>query len=131
VSPRPSRRRALNWLNGTTPAGLALAALACSAARQPGPRQSMIAGGYRLVLPAQPCFTVGDVIFCRYDADWLVRRPELLGHELRHTEQYALFGPLFLPLYAAASGWSWLTAGDYASRNVFERHAGLAAGGYL
>jgi hypothetical protein len=33
-------------------------------------------------------------------------------------------------LYLAAAGWSWLRTGDFASRNVFERRAGLADGGY-
>ena len=32
--------------------------------------------------------------------------------------------------YAAAAGWSWLRTGDFASRNCFERAAGLADGGY-
>jgi hypothetical protein len=35
-----------------------------------------------------------------------------------------------LPLYAVAAGWSWLRSGDAASRNPFERLAGLADGGY-
>ena len=36
-----------------------------------------------------------------------------------------------LVLYALASAWSWLRTGDPASRNVFERHAGLKEGGYI
>ena len=61
-----------------------------------------------------------------------MRRPELLAHEERHAWQYvACLGLPFLPLYAAAMAWSQLRTGDRASRNVFERHAGLDAGGYL
>jgi hypothetical protein len=32
--------------------------------------------------------------------------------------------------YVAAASWSWLRTGDFASRNAFERRAGLADGGY-
>ena len=37
---------------------------------------------------------------------------------------------MFLPLYLLAMAWSWLVAGDYWSRNTFERRAGLDSGGY-
>jgi hypothetical protein len=35
-----------------------------------------------------------------------------------------------LPLYFAAAAASWALTGDFGSRNVFERRAGLADGGY-
>ena len=35
-----------------------------------------------------------------------------------------------LPLYFIAAGLSWALTGDFGSRNVFERRAGLADGGY-
>jgi hypothetical protein len=35
-----------------------------------------------------------------------------------------------LPLYFLAAGVSWLLTGDFGSRNIFERRAGLAEGGY-
>jgi hypothetical protein len=35
-----------------------------------------------------------------------------------------------LPLYFAAAAVSWVLTGDFGSRNVFERRAGLADGGY-
>jgi hypothetical protein len=35
-----------------------------------------------------------------------------------------------VPLYLAAAGVSWVLTGDFGSRNVFERRAGLADGGY-
>lgn len=57
--------------------------------------------------------------------------PGLLGHEERHSTQYALCcGIPFLPLYFAAAGWSVWRAGNPGTANPFERHAGLAAGGY-
>jgi hypothetical protein len=127
----PAVRSTLTWVNGTT----AFALLLSGAARTPlrrAPGGVLVAAGYRWRVPRQQCFTVGGVIFTRETADWLLDtgRQELLGHETRHIGQYAILGPLFLPAYALASGWSWLTTGGYGSRNFFERHAGLAAGGY-
>ena len=56
--------------------------------------------------------------------------PVLLGHEERHSTQYAwCLGLPFLPLYFLAAGWS-LRTGNPGIANVFERHAGLQAGGY-
>ena len=70
------------------------------------------------VLPS-PCFPDGAGF------------PGLLGHEERHSTQYALCcGIPFLPLYFAAAGWSLWRAGNPGTANPFERHAGLAAGGY-
>jgi hypothetical protein len=124
-------RTVLTWVNGTTPLALLVAAAARTPVRR-APGGVLIAEGYRWRVPRQHCFTLGGVIFSRRTADWLldVRRQRLLGHETRHVGQYAVLGPLFLPAYGLAAGWSWLTTGAYGCRNVFERHAGLAAGGY-
>ena len=35
-----------------------------------------------------------------------------------------------VPLYLAAAAVSWVLTGDFGARNVFERQAGLADGGY-
>jgi len=48
-------------------------------------------------------------------------------HEIRHSDQWAMLGPVFPALYGAECA---RTAGDY-HRNVFERSAGLHDGGYL
>jgi hypothetical protein len=127
----PPVRATLTWVNGTTPLALLLA-LATRTRLRRGPLGVYIADGYPWRMPAAHCFTLGAVIFSRNGADWLldVRRERLLGHETRHVGQYAVLGPLFLPAYWMAAGWSWLTTGAYGCRNVFERHAGLAAGGY-
>ncbi|MCX4469751.1 hypothetical protein OOK41_05460 [Micromonospora sp. NBC_01655] len=119
------------WLNGTTPAGLALAVLARTA-RVRTPDGLVVAGGYRLPVPRQECFTVGSVILTRRPAEWLLHpdRADLLGHETRHARQYALLGPLFWPAYWLACAWSYALTGSYGRGNVFERRAGLAAGGY-
>ena len=49
----------------------------------------------------------------------------------RHATQYAWCGGLVMvPLYLAAAAASWALTGDFGARNVFERRAGLADGGY-
>ena len=55
----------------------------------------------------------------------------LFRHEARHATQFAYCGGvLMIPAYLAAAAWSWAVTGDFGSRNVFERRAGLADGGY-
>ena len=121
----------LNWVNLTSVAGLVVA-LAGRARLTAAPRGMIIAGEYRLPVPTAVCFTMGNLVLCRHPATWLLAdsRTRLLAHEERHVSQYAICGPLFWPLYALASGWSWLICGGYAAHNPFERHAGLTAGGY-
>ncbi|MFP5313691.1 MAG: hypothetical protein ACLGH7_15020 [Actinomycetes bacterium] len=123
-------RRAANLLNGSTLAGLAVA-LAARTRISRGPRGIIIAAGYRWRLPFAHAYTLGNVVLCRSTAEELVSRPALLGHEERHCSQYAwCLGLPFLPLYLAAAGWSVLRTGNPGTANVFERQAGLAAGGY-
>jgi hypothetical protein len=124
-------RTIVTWINGTTLAGLALA-VAARTTRVRGPAGVIVAGGYRMRVPKQKCFTVGSVILTRQPADWLLHpdRANLLGHEMRHIGQYAALGPLFWPAYWAMCGYSYLLTGSYGGRNTFERRAGLLAGGY-
>lgn len=97
----------------------------------PGRRGLHYAVGYTARLPVAGAFTVGNVVLFRPHLGRPQDHPRLLAHEETHCTQYALcLGLPFLPLYFAAAGWSWLRTGDPASRNVFERRAGLAAGGY-
>ena len=151
-------RQLANLLNGSTLLGLLLAAAArCRVAS--GPRGLILAAGYRWKLPYAAAFTVGNVVLFRADPDRVfgaasappssplssspsstsspsalpdgARLPGLLGHEERHSTQYTLCcGIPFLPLYFAAAGWSLWRAGNPGTANPFERHAGLAAGGY-
>ncbi|WP_432558544.1 hypothetical protein [Granulicoccus sp. GXG6511] len=124
-------RYLLRWVgnvcNLSTPLGLVVARLGGTHLRR-GPRGLIVAEGYRPRFPYAGAFTVGNVI--------LLRRPlnactvDLLDHEEAHSWQYLVTGPLFLPLYAVATAWSWLRSGDRAAYNIFERHAGLARGGY-
>lgn len=122
-------RDAINVVNLATPVALLLARVAGTPVT-PGPDGLLIAAGYRWPQPAAGAFTVGNVIFTRGSAEELLARPLLLAHESRHASQWAVTGPLFLPMYGAASAWSWLRHGDYASGNLFEQAAGLRSGGY-
>ncbi|QIK71687.1 hypothetical protein G7070_04630 [Propioniciclava coleopterorum] len=123
-------RAGANVLNLSTALGLA-AALAGRARLRRGPHGLILAEGYRFGFPVAGAFTVGDVILTRGDFVRLgAAQPDLLEHERRHAMQYAVLGPWFLPAYLAAVAWSWWRAGDPATRNVFERHAGLVSGGY-
>jgi hypothetical protein len=125
------KRSVLTALNGTTAVGLAVAVLSGARIRR-GRDGILVAEGYRRRFPPAPCFTVGSVVLTRRSAEWLLHqnRAELFAHESRHAGQYALLGPLFWPAYWAACGVSWALTGSYGSHNPFERHAGLAAGGY-
>jgi hypothetical protein len=125
-------RRVANLLNLSTPLGLAIARVG-GARRRPGPYGLVLAEGYRFGFPVANAFTVGDVVVTARTFDVLLPSwPQLLVHEERHSRQYALFlGLPYLPLYALAMGWSVVRTGDRASANVFERGAGLQAGGYV
>ena len=123
-------RQAANVVNLSTPLGM-LVALLGRARLARGPDGLVLARGYRLRVPPAPAFTLGNVVLLRLDDGALARRPRLLAHESRHATQYAwCVGPVMLPLYGLAAGWSWLRCRDIATYNVFERHAGLGDGGY-
>ena len=121
-------RRAINLVNGSTLAGLGVAL--AGRARLGGACDGLLVGtGYRLPVPPAPAFTLGSVIITRRDA--LAADSDLFRHEARHATQYAWCGGLLmLPLYFAAAGASWMLCGEFGPWNVFERRAGLAAGGY-
>lgn len=124
-------RRAGNLLNLSSPLGVAIARLGRARVAQ-GPKGLILAEGYRLRFPVAGAFTVGNVVITASSVVGLTERhPDVLRHESAHAWQYFWCGGLpFLPLYALAAGWSWLRTGDPASRNVFERGAGLQRGGY-
>lgn len=124
-------RQIANVLNATTLLGLLLARCAGTAVR-PGPGGLLIATGYQWRLPFAQAFTVGNVVLFRAEAPEALSNKLLLGHEERHSSQYAwCLGLPFLPLYFIAAGWSQLRTGNPGSANVFERLAGLEAGGYM
>jgi hypothetical protein len=123
-------RLVANLVNGSTLAGL-LAAAAGRASLARAADGLLIGTRYRLPVPVAPAFTVGNVILARSDRAALAPMRALLAHEARHATQYAWCGGLaMLPMYFLAAGVSWGLTGDFGARNVFERQAGLAEGGY-
>lgn len=124
-------RSIANWLNLSTPLGLAVAA-AGGATVRPGPNGLRLAEGYRWDFPTGSAFTVGDVVITRTDFQRLLRRhPGLLEHEEAHARQWMLcMGLPFIPLYLASMAYSMARTGDRAARCAFEVRAGLHAGGY-
>ena len=123
-------RLAVNLLNGSTAAGILVAA--AGRARLCRARDGLLIGTrYRLPVPVAPAFTVGNVVITRMDAAALAAAGPLLRHEARHATQYACCGGLpMIPAYLLAAAWSWALTGDFGTRNVFECRAGLADGGY-
>lgn len=121
-----------NLINLSTPVGLLVAGLGRARLRC-GPRALVFAERHRFGFPRAGAFTIGSVVLTRATMDELEAcRPGTLDHEDAHAWQWAaLLGLPFLPAYLLSAGWSWLRTGDPASRNVFERHAGLARGGYV
>lgn len=123
-------RQLANVANASTPLGLLLAVSARTSIRR-GPRGLILATGYHWRLPWAAAFTVGNVVLFRAGPAEALGNPVLLGHEERHSTQYAwCLGVPFLPLYFLAAGWSQWRTGNPGSANPFERHAGLQAGGY-
>src|SRR5262245_30576789 len=114
-------RLALNVLNGSTLAGILVAA--AGRARLSRARDGLVvAVGYRLRVPPAPAFCLGNVIVTRLDAEGAGSAGTLLAHEARHATQFACCGGVvMLPLYFLAAGVSWLLTGDFGSRNLFER----------
>ena len=121
-------RQAVNLVNGSTLTGLGVAA-AGGATIARSADGLFLATGYRLPVPPAPAFCVGNVIVTRRDG--IDPGSPLFRHEARHATQFAWCGGVvMIPLYLAAAGVSWALTGDFGARNVFERRAGLADGGY-
>jgi hypothetical protein len=121
-------RQAVNLVNGSTLTGLGVAALGGAALARTA--EGLFLGtGYRLPVPPAPAFCLGNVIVTRNDG--IDPGSSLFAHEARHATQFAWCGGVvMIPLYLAAAGVSWTLTGDFGARNVFERRAGLADGGY-
>jgi hypothetical protein len=121
-------RQVVNLANGSTLTGLGVAALGGAAVTRSV--DGLYTGtGYRLPVPPAPAFCLGNVIVTR--GDGIDPGSRLFRHEARHATQFAWCGGVvMIPLYLAAAGVSWALTGDFGARNVFERRAGLADGGY-
>ncbi len=125
---RAGLRAWINLANGSTLAGLGVATLGGARVTR-GADRLFVGTGYRLPVPPAPAFCLGNVIVTRLDG--LDSSSALFRHEARHATQYACCGGVVMvPLYLAAAAVSWALTGDTGCRNVFERRAGLADGGY-
>ena len=120
-------RQVANLVNGSTLAGLGVTTLGGAAVARSV--DGLFTGtGYRLPVPPAPAFCLGNVIVTR---DGIDPGSPVFRHEARHATQFAWCGGVvMIPLYLAAAGVSWVLTGDFGARNVFERRAGLADGGY-
>src|ERR1700758_3460277 len=125
---RAGLRAWINLANGSTLAGLGVAVLGGARVARSADRL-FVGTGYRLPVPPAPAFCLGNVIVTRLDG--IAQESRLFRHEARHATQYAWCGGVVMvPLYLLAAGVSWALTGDFGARNVFERRAGLADGGY-
>jgi len=123
-------RAVVNWLTLSTVLGMVIAGLGRASVHRV--RDGLyVAEHCRLMLPDAGAFTVGNVIITgRSWASLRADLPDVLDHEAAHASQWAVLGPLFLPVYLAMTAWSLNRTGDRASRNYLERWAGLTSGGY-
>jgi hypothetical protein len=83
--------------------------------------------------------TVGDVFLVKFDKDCIhcqqrnlyILSDNLLRHETKHSEQYAILGLFFIPLYILASIKSYIIYRNFWQGNIFEIRAGLEDGNYI
>jgi len=123
-------RAAVNLVNGSTAAGVLVAVAGRARLRRAGDGL-LVGAGYRLPVPVAPAFCLGNVLVTRWPDAQFRGATRLFAHEARHATQYAWCGGLLmLPLYGGAALVSWALTGNFGVRNVFERRAGLADGGY-
>jgi hypothetical protein len=119
-----------NFLNLTTLVGLGVGVIG-RARFSRGPRGLFFANGYKLGFPVAGAFTIGNVVLSKHSPAYF-GDSALVRHEERHSWQYfCLIGLPLLPLYVVGVIISFLLTGDPASRNPFERLAGLKDGGYV
>jgi len=86
-------RQAVNLVNGSTLAGLGVAALGGAAIARSA--DGLLTGaGYRQAVPPAPAFCVGNVIVTRRDA--IDPGSRLFRHEARHATQFAWCGGVLM-----------------------------------
>jgi hypothetical protein len=76
--------------------------------------------------PGGQVLTFGNVMF---NKDSRPMSTDLLSHETKHADQYALMGAFFIPAYFADMGLAKWTSGDYGC-GIFDYWAGYLNGGY-
>ena len=60
--------------------------------------------------------TIGDVICYSSSGTSQANR----DHEMAHTDQHTVLGPLYIPFHLAAQGVSWAETGSYNQNNWLE-----------
>src|ERR1700755_2669382 len=99
----------INLANGSTLAGLGVAALGGARVAQSADRL-FVGTGYRLPVPPAPAFSLGNVIVTRLDG--LDPASALFRHEARHATQYACCGGLGMgPRELGAGAVAWPRGG--------------------
>ena len=133
------KRQRLNRLNLSTPLGLLIAKIIGGTTIQLENGLYMNYGRKGKYKKAE-VITVGDVLLVTFNKDCLHCQqkdlydlsPNLLRHELKHSEQFAKFaGIIFLALYLFASIKSYIQYKNFWQGNIFEIQAGLVDGNYL
>jgi len=120
-------RQWVNALNLSTVAGMAIVKVRGGSLTS-GPDGLVIATNVTRRFRFAGGVTIGNVVIV---PEHIPLTADLLAHEAAHATQWAVCVVAFLPLYWLACLWSWIRTGDYFSRNVFERRADLAKGGYV
>ena len=131
MHPHRFLRNVGNVANLSTPLGLVVAAVGIARLRILD--GLVVADHARLPWIRASAMTIGSVVVVPHRSleEVQQRVPRLLEHEDHHAHQWAYcLGLPFIPLYVAATAWSWLRTGDRASANCFESQAGLELGGY-
>jgi hypothetical protein len=91
--------------------------------------------GGRTILNA-PASTIGGVVNTRLTLEQFARANDgrLLAHEVKHTDQWLIFGWMFPSFDAEAAAFDWvvskITGCPEGTNNIFEVWAGLKDGGY-
>lgn len=70
--------------------------------------------------------TIGNVFLTEGDLIETLRNPNLLAHEAKHSDQWAILGPAFAPMYLGSDGALSL----FGVCGPFEGLAGYEAGNY-
>jgi hypothetical protein len=118
----------LLWAAPASAVGIVLAALLGVTGGRACLRAGVLEVTWRSSLSACPRFalrypfraiTLGHVVLAFTHQELEVMR----AHELAHVRQYELWGPFFLPAYAASSAWQLLRGRDPYMDNWFEVQA--------
>ncbi len=115
-----------NGVNGTSLAGVIWGLAGRGHWHFDWDHMMLVCTGVRLFQPRGGT-TLGSVYIARYP------NPDqrLMGHEAKHADMWAVFGPAFAVLYVAEEARRLITGADNPAYNLFEAAAGASDGAYL